>query len=54
VEKTPIYIFSIFGSKMNEFEGKKLEKTKKFQKQAYPPFENSTTRIAILHTVQCA
>jgi hypothetical protein len=26
VEKTPIYIFSTFGSKINEFERKKLEK----------------------------
>jgi hypothetical protein len=29
VEKTPIYIFSTFGSKINEFERKKLEKNKK-------------------------
>jgi hypothetical protein len=28
VEKTPIYIFSTFGSKTNKFERKKLEKTK--------------------------
>ena len=32
VEKTPISIFSTFGSKINEFERKKSEKTKKFQK----------------------
>ena len=31
-KKTPIYIFSTFGSKINEFERKKWEKTKKFQK----------------------
>jgi hypothetical protein len=32
VEKTPIYIFSTVGSKINEFEWKKLgKKTKKFQ-----------------------
>jgi hypothetical protein len=30
VEKTPILFFSTFGSKINEFEQKKLEKTKKF------------------------
>ena len=29
VEKTPIYIFSTFGSKINEFERKKLEKKKR-------------------------
>ena len=29
VEKTPIYIFSTFGSKMNKFERKKLEKKEK-------------------------
>jgi hypothetical protein len=29
VEKTPIYIFSTFGSKINEFEWKKPEKTEK-------------------------
>jgi hypothetical protein len=28
-EKNPIYIFSTFGSKINEFELKKLEKNKK-------------------------
>ena len=32
VEKTPIYIFSTFGSKINEFERKKLEKNKKIPK----------------------
>ena len=32
VEKTPIYIFSTFGSKINEFERKKLEKNEKFPK----------------------
>jgi hypothetical protein len=32
VEKTPIYIFSTFGSKIDKFERKKWEKTKKFQK----------------------
>ena len=32
VEKTPICIFSTFGSKINEFERKKLVKNKKFQK----------------------
>jgi hypothetical protein len=31
-KKTPIYIFSTLGSKINEFEQKKLEKNKKFQK----------------------
>jgi hypothetical protein len=30
--KTPIHIVSAFGSKINKFERKKLEKTKKFQK----------------------
>jgi hypothetical protein len=29
VDKTPIYIFSTFGSKINEFEWKKLEKNLK-------------------------
>jgi hypothetical protein len=29
VEKTPIYIFSTFGSKINEFKRKKLEKNEK-------------------------
>ena len=29
VEKTPIYIFSTFGSKVNEFGRKKLEKNEK-------------------------
>ena len=32
VEKIPIYIFSTFGSKINEFEQKKLEKTEKIPK----------------------
>ena len=32
VEKTPIYIFSTFGSKINEFERKKLEKNEKIPK----------------------
>jgi hypothetical protein len=32
VEKTPIYIFSTFGSKINEFERKKLEKNRKIPK----------------------
>ena len=32
VEKTPIYIFSIFGSKINEFERKKSEKNEKIPK----------------------
>jgi hypothetical protein len=32
VEKTPKYIFSSFGSKINEFEWKKLEKNKKIPK----------------------
>jgi hypothetical protein len=32
VEKTPIYIFSTFGSKINEFERKKLEKNEKNSK----------------------
>ena len=31
VEKNPRYIFSTFGSKINKFEQKKLEKMKKFQ-----------------------
>jgi hypothetical protein len=31
-KKTSIYIFSTFSSKINEFERKKSEKTKKFQK----------------------
>ena len=31
VEKAPRYIFSTFGSKINKFEQKKLEKMKKFQ-----------------------
>ena len=29
LEKTPIYIFSTFGSKINEFERKKSEKNEK-------------------------
>jgi hypothetical protein len=32
VEKTPIYIFSTFSSKINEFEQKKLEKNGKIPK----------------------
>jgi hypothetical protein len=32
VEKTPIYIFSTFGSKINEFERKKSEKIGKIPK----------------------
>ena len=32
VEKTTIYIFFTFGSKINEFERKKLEKNKKIPK----------------------
>ena len=32
VEKTPIYIFSTFGSKINEFERKKSEKKRKNSK----------------------
>jgi hypothetical protein len=32
VEKTPIYIFSTFGSKINEFEQKKSEKNKRIPK----------------------
>jgi hypothetical protein len=32
VEKTPIYIFSTFGSKINEFKPKKSEKNKKKSK----------------------
>jgi hypothetical protein len=32
VEKTPIYIFSPFGSKINEFERKNLEKNEKNSK----------------------
>ena len=32
VEKSPIYIFSTFGSKINEFEQKKSEKNKKIPK----------------------
>jgi hypothetical protein len=32
VEKTPTYIFSIFGSKINKFELKKPEKTEKIPK----------------------
>ena len=31
--KTPIYIFSTFGSKINEFERKKSEKNKKIPKK---------------------
>ena len=31
VEKTPIYIFSTFGSKIDKFEWKNQKKTKKFQ-----------------------
>ena len=31
-KKTPIYIFSTFGSKINKFERKKLEKNKKIPK----------------------
>jgi hypothetical protein len=31
-KKTPIYIFSTFGSKINEFEWKKLEKNEKIPK----------------------
>ena len=30
--KTPIYIFSTFGSKINKFEQKKLEKNEKIPK----------------------
>jgi hypothetical protein len=32
VEKTPIHIFSAFGSKINKFKWKKLEKNKKIPK----------------------
>jgi hypothetical protein len=32
VEKTPIYIFSTFGSKINEFEQKKIGKIRKNSK----------------------
>jgi hypothetical protein len=32
VERTPVYIFSTFGSKINEFEQKKLEKNEKIPK----------------------
>jgi hypothetical protein len=32
VEKTPIYIFSTFGSKINEFDLKKSEKIEKIPK----------------------
>ena len=32
VEKTPIYIFSTFGSKINEFEQKKYENNEKIRK----------------------
>jgi hypothetical protein len=32
VKKTPLYIFSIFGSKINEFERKKSEKNEKIPK----------------------
>jgi hypothetical protein len=32
VENTPIYIFSTFGSKINELEQKKLEKIEKIPK----------------------
>jgi hypothetical protein len=32
VEKTPIYIFSTFGSKIKEFEWRKLEKNEKNSK----------------------
>ena len=37
VEKTPIYLFSTFGSKINEFEPKKSEKNKKIP-TSYPIF----------------
>jgi hypothetical protein len=32
VENTPIYIFSTFGSKINELDWKKLEKNEKIPK----------------------
>jgi hypothetical protein len=32
VEKTPIYFFSTFGSKINQFERKKSDKNKKIPK----------------------
>ena len=39
VEKTPIYIFPTFGSTINEFERKNLEKFQKFQKpKSYKQF----------------
>jgi hypothetical protein len=45
VEKTPIYIFSTFGSKINKFKRKKSEKNKKIPKtlklQAITPISNS-------------
>jgi hypothetical protein len=37
VEKTPIYIFSTFGSKINQFDRKKLEKLEASHKG---PFTN--------------
>jgi hypothetical protein len=43
VEKTPIYIFSTFGSKMNEFEQKKLEKIGKI------PFKLVDIKISFEH-----
>jgi hypothetical protein len=32
VEKTPVYVYVTFDSKINEFERKKSEKIEKFQK----------------------
>ena len=43
VEKTPIYVFSTFSSKINEFEQKKLEK-----KNILPYYVRAT--LVILHT----
>ena len=48
MEKTPIYIFSTFGSKINEFERKKSEKNEKKSKSLkvagnYPLWCNQCT-----------
>ena len=40
VEKTLIYFFSTFGSKLNEFEQKELEKTKKNSKNLAGNYPN--------------
>ena len=64
MEKTPIYIFSTFGSKINEFERKKLEKNKKVAGN-YPSIkftqifqifhlENQNNQLLLLRFLQTA